>query len=380
MKLQITTKNFTMSAKYKFEPDYALHPGETLKEKLDELEMSPKEFSIRTCKPVKTISEIINCKSSITPDMAVQFEKVLSISAGFWIRHQADYNEFAAREKQKQILEEAKEWARKFPYPKMAQFGWVTETRKPEKKAEELLSFFNISKASSWENIYLNQKLPLFLRISLKHAKDPYALSTWLTKGEKTAKEKQAPDYDIKILKKILPLLKHTMFTNPDNFFSEIQSICIKAGVKVIYTPLLPKTVINGAVRWFDGNPIIQVSDRYKRYDIFWFSLFHEIGHIILHGNKKNIFIEDTKNIDQENIQEKEANDFAKKWLLSDEEYDKIIEQINNGKDIIETINLFANKFETHRDIIIGRLLFNNKDLYRFGFLQNLITKIEFQE
>ena len=142
-----------MSAKYKFEPDYAVHPGETLKEKLEELEMSPKEFSIRTGKPVKTISEIINCKSSITPDMAVQFEKVLGISAGFWIRHQADYNEFVAREKQKQILEEAKKWARKFPYAKMAQFGWVTETKKPEEKAEELLSFFNISKASSWENI-----------------------------------------------------------------------------------------------------------------------------------------------------------------------------------------------------------------------------------
>jgi addiction module HigA family antidote len=335
-----------MSAKYKFEPDYAVHPGETLKEKLEELEMSPKEFSIRTGKPVKTISEIINCKSSITPDMAVQFEKVLGISAGFWIRKQANYNEFAAREKQKQILEEAKKWARKFPYPKMAQFGWVTETRKHEEKAEELLSFFNISKASSWENIYLNQKLPLFLRISLKHAKDPYALSA----------------------------------TNPDNFFSEIKSTCIKAGVKVIYTPLLPKTVINGAVRWLGGNPIIQVSDRYKRYDIFWFSLFHEIGHIILHGNKKNIFIEDTKNIDKEDIQEKEANDFAAKWLLTDEEYDEIIEQLNNGKDIEETINLFANKFETHRDIIIGRLLFNNKDLYRFGFLQNLITKIDFQE
>ena len=98
-----------MSIKYKYQPDYAVHPGETLREKLEETGMTPKEFAIRTGKPVKTISEVLNGKSSITTDMAVQFEKVLGIPANFWTKKQANYNEFAAREKQKNEIKQTKD-------------------------------------------------------------------------------------------------------------------------------------------------------------------------------------------------------------------------------------------------------------------------------
>ena len=64
-----TTKN-------QYIPQVVFHPGETLAEKLKEMGMGPKEFAVRTGKPEKTISEILNSKSSITPEMAVQFESV----------------------------------------------------------------------------------------------------------------------------------------------------------------------------------------------------------------------------------------------------------------------------------------------------------------
>ncbi len=90
-----------MSSKFTYKPDYAVHPGETLREKLEEIGMSPKKFAIRTGKPVKTISEVLNIKSSITPAMSVLFERVLDISASFWLNKQSSYNEFLAREEQK---------------------------------------------------------------------------------------------------------------------------------------------------------------------------------------------------------------------------------------------------------------------------------------
>jgi len=369
-----------MSTKFTYKPDYAIHPGETLREKLEELKMLPKEFAVRTSKPVKTISEILNGKSSITPDMAVQFEKVLCISAGFWLKHQANYNEFVAREKHKQEISKAIEWAKQFPYSQMAKLGLVKATRKIDEKAEELLGFFNISKSSAWEDIYLKQQTPVYFRISLQHSKNPYALSVLLQMGDIEANKIQAAEFNKTKLKEILPELKSIMVNEPDDFLSQIQKICLLAGVKVIYTPILPKTVINGTVRWINNNPVIQITDRYKKYDIFWFSLFHELGHIILHGNKKNIFLEEIQGFNKKDEKEIQADNFAANLLLTNEEYSQIINELNLGKDVFETINYFAKQFNTHKDIIIGRILYKNKNLYKFGFLQKEINKIDFSE
>ena len=373
-----------MSNKYKFQPDYAVHPGETLREKLEELNMNPKEFAVRTGKPVKTISNILNGKSSITPEMAVQFERILGIPANFWMKKQANYNEFIAREKEKANLSRAIEWVKKFPYASLAELGYVKNTRILKERAEELLAFFNISKPEAWEDIYLNQKVPVFFRISLKSSKEPYALSALLRIGEIEAKKIEAAPYDRKKLKKILQDLKKIMYIAPDDFLRKVQEKCCFAGVKVIYTSNLPKTVINGVVRWIDDNPVIQMTDRFKRYDIFWFSLFHELGHVLLHGKKKNIFleeIEDIKNLDEK---EKEANKFAADFLLTNEQYEEIIEALREKRrtpdEILQIIKNFADKFKTHKDIIIGRILHDNKDLYKHGFLQRELKKIDFKQ
>lgn len=367
-----------MRARYKYEPDYAIHPGETLREKLEELRMTPKEFAVRTGKPVKTISEILNGKSSITFEMAVLFEKVLKIPANFWIKKQANYNEFVAREKHKKEIEQAVDWAKLFPYPEMAKMGLVKQTRKIEEKAEELLHYFNVSKPSAWENIYLNQQTPVFFRISLKHAKNPYALSALLRMGEIKANSMDAPDFNKAVLKSILPDLKIIMANKPNNYLQQIQEKCLLAGVKVIYTHNLPKTVIHGTVRWLNNKPVLQMTDRLKRYDIFWFSLFHEIGHILLHGNKKNIFLEEINNAEIKDRKEQEADEFATQLLLNDNEYEEIINTIKNGTDIMDVIPYYANKFGTHKDIIIGRILYRNKNLYKLGFLQKKIEKVDF--
>jgi addiction module HigA family antidote len=368
-----------MSTIYTYNPNYAIHPGETLKEALEERQMSSKEFSIRTGKPVKTISEIINAKSGITSEMAVRFEKVLNISANFWIKKQANYNEFIAKEKYIQDdIQEAKEWARLFPYPEMVKLGLVKATRKIEEKTEELLDFFNVSKHTAWENIYFNQQAPVYFRISLLHTKNPYALSVLLQMGKIEAKKINAPEYNKSKLKKILPKLKEIMSTKPDRFLQLIQKECLSAGVKVIYTVNLKNTVTNGVVRWIDNNPVIQMTDRHKRYDIFWFSLFHELGHVILHGNKKDIFLEE-KNTNSRSEREDEADAFSSEFLLKEDEYKEIIFHLNQGEDLFQTIDLYSKEFSTHRDIIIGRILRRNKQFYKLG-IHKEINRVDFKE
>ena len=76
-----------------FRPDYAVLPGDTLKETIDALGMSQANLAERTCTPRKTINEIIQGKAAITPDTALQLEKVLSIPATFWNNLERNYQE-----------------------------------------------------------------------------------------------------------------------------------------------------------------------------------------------------------------------------------------------------------------------------------------------
>jgi addiction module HigA family antidote len=358
-----------------YRPATQTHPGVTLKEKLSEIGMGAKEFAIRTAKPIKTVSNIINGKSSITPDMAVQFENVLKIPANFWLKRQQNYNEALARAKRDEMIKDSIEWAKKFPYTELAKLGWVKKTRNSYEKTKELLNFFSMSKHTAWENVYFNQQLQVNFRISLTHSKEPYALSAWLRIGELVSQRIEAQVYNKTKFLKALPKLKEIMATNEHNFFKDIQKICLDAGVVVIYTLALLKAPINGAIRWIGNNPVIQISDRFKRHDIFWFSLFHEIGHIILHGNKKNIFLENTDFNMINKEKEKEADEFAVKWALRKEEYQEILRNRNLTEDLVTG---YAKKFVTHPGIIVGRL--QHDGLIKHWQGTKLIVKIDLKK
>lgn len=355
-------------------PQSIPHPSETLIEKLEELGMGPKEFAIRTGKPEKTITAVLNGECSITPEMAVLFESVLKIPARFWLENQRQYDEFAARTKRIAVIEEAIEWAKCFPYAQMAQFGWVKATRKAEEKVEELFNFFGLSNRAAWENYYLGQKLKLSFRISLKHTSDPYAVSAWLRQGEIISAGLKVPAFDAQKFKYNLQVIKSLMATQPRDFFPQLQNLCADAGVKLVYTPCLPKAPISGSSRWLNDTPLIQLSARYGQNDRFWFTFFHEAGHILLHG-KKYISLESIDFPDAEADKEKEADEFSVTWTFNQEQEEEVIASAPLSEEDIET---FARKFNTHPAMIIGR--FHHKELLPYHMGRKFIIPINLGE
>jgi HTH-type transcriptional regulator/antitoxin HigA len=325
--------------------------------------MGPKEFAVRTGKPEKTITAVLKGESSVTPDMAVQFENVLKIPAQFWLNKQRNFDEHIAREKRAEVIIQAIEWAKSFPVKDMISKGWIPSLTNWEQKAGALLSFFGISTHAAWEDYYFKQQLKVAFRISLAHTKEPYAISAWLRKGELQAAELQAEDYSDKLFKNALSGIKSIMANHPSDFLPKLQAICCKAGVKVVFTPNINKAPINGSTRWINDTPLIQLSGRHKRNDGFWFTFFHEAGHILLHG-KKDIFLEEIDYSEKDKQKEKEANEFAIKWTLSIEEQQEIIKTAPLTE---EKIKRFAKKFNTHPAIIIGRLQHEGLVPYSIG-------------
>lgn len=357
-------------------PQTVTHPGEDLREKLEELNMTPMEFSVRCNKPVQTISKVLNGKSAITPEMAVQFENVLQIPARYWLKRQYHYDEAVARNKRQQAIEQAKDWTEKFPYADMAKKGWVIATGSAGEKTEALLAYFGISTHIAWEKFYILSELKASFRISLAHTKTPHALSAWLRRGDLLAKDIEVPVYSPKKLKAILPDLKNIMAQHPVDFFVQAQELCKSAGVKVVYTPCLPKAPINGVARWIENNtiPLIQISDRYKRNDIFWFSFFHELGHILLHG-VKDIFLESVDYEVADKDKEAEADAFAVAWTFTEKQEQEVLKKENLDREMI--IN-YAKKFNTHPAMIIGRL--QKKEVIHYSDGHDLLVKVDLSD
>lgn len=360
-----------MATLHQYYPQTVSHPGNTLSEILLEKDMGAKEFAVRTGKPEKTISDVLNGRSGITHEMAILFEQVLKIPAHFWTNRQKKYDEYLARLEYQKTIEEGIQWAKTIPYAKMATLGWVEPALKPENKVINLFEYFEVSNTKAYYDYYHNQKLLVNFRISLKENENAGAIAAWLRQGEIQANTIEVPEFDKNKLKEILPKLKRIMAMQPDNFLSQIQELCNYAGVKVVHTPCLPKAPIHGSTRWLGNIPLVQLSGRYKRNDIFWFTFFHEIGHILLHG-KKYISIENIEYDGENQAYEEEANSFSADIVLSQIEEDEILRNAPlNDSDIIR----FAKKFGTHPAIIIGRL--QHKRLVPYGLGNHHFAPIE---
>jgi Zn-dependent peptidase ImmA (M78 family) len=234
----------------------------------------------------------------------------------------------------------------------MAKLGWVKSTRKAAEKAAELLTFFGVASPKAWNDCYFDRKIKVSLRASLEEVKHAHALTAWLRHGQLQAQKIDAPKYSKSTFKKQLKEVQELMYLQPNDFFQQLQRICLEAGVIVVYSPSLPSVPIHGATRWNADTPIIQLTGRYKQNDIFWFTFFHEAGHILEHG-KKYISLENISYKGEDKKLEQEADEIAIAYTFS-EKQEKEFLALNSLED--EAIEAFAQKHSIHPAIIVGRL------------------------
>ena len=234
----------------------------------------------------------------------------------------------------------------------MRKYAWLPDTKEKHILVDNLLKFFSVASTDEWERIYVDEEVSVAFKISLAHTQSPHAISAWLRKGEIQAKEIDIAEFDKKKFKDALSEIKELAFLMPEDFTKQLQNICAKCGVAVVFTQNLPKAPISGATRWFHNRPIIQLSGRFRTNDHFWFTFFHEAAHIILHG-KKDIFLENVEGTEIDQEKEQEANAFASKILLTENELQLIIDAVPMTEKMIHK---FAKKFRTPAGVIIGRL------------------------
>ncbi len=124
-------------------------------------------------------------------------------------------------------------------------------------------------------------------------------------------------------------------------------------GVAVVIEPHLEKTRLDGAALWHpDGFPVIGLTLRYDRLDNFWFTLFHEIGHVAHHlDSERKGFIDTDIDSSSEKKEEREADTFALDQFISPESWEEV-RNLTTAKEIRKA----AQKLAIHPAILAGRL------------------------
>ena len=137
-----------------FEPDYAIHPGETLAETLEELGMSQAELAQRMGRPLQMISEIIQGKKAITAETALQLERATGVPANFWNSSQRNYEATLACLQEDRRLAPDSSWIKQFPLKALIEKGWVPQLDSPAEQLRTLLNFFGVAGIKEWKDIW----------------------------------------------------------------------------------------------------------------------------------------------------------------------------------------------------------------------------------
>lgn len=345
-------------------PEWISPPGDTIVSILEQRELSIEEFADRVGLSERSAQQIIDGKRPIDRDLAHRLAATLGATQKFWIAREHDYRASMSPPKNGRVDTIAQLIA-KLPIRDMQSFGWIKPAQSDDAKIYACLEFFDVSTFGQWQGRYENAFQEAAYRRSTVHRSCEIATTAWLRQGEIETQEETVAAWNPGLLEaRLAPLRRLTWFKSPALFLPKVKALLAEAGVKFAIVRAPTGCTASGAVRVLpDDTPHIQLSFRFLADDQFWFSLFHEIGHLLLHFDLMPI-IENPG--EKESDIEMEADEFAGDTIVPTEFH----EELHNLPASRFPIIAFAKKVGIAPGLIVGRM--QHDGLLRYNQMQHL--------
>lgn len=356
-----------MSNEQTYFPDKPTHPGFSLALDLEFLSLSSAELSERTGITAKHLSNIINGKASITPEVAIKLERATGTKATFWNNLTRNYHASLAQiEEKKRIAIESKNVGEyKEAYQELVKNGilqkYVWTKKNFEQITDVLLSFFAVNSFSAIPNTQISA----FRHHDGKINKETVASLIQL--GERKAQSITAEPFIYQALRDALPDIKKLSLKEPEEYLPLIEEKLRTLGIILVCVPGFAHTRLQGAVKWISPDKAVLILRTKTQKgtsvteDKFWFNLFHELGHLLLHSKGDGfIDLDDKIDSDVENEADKFAsNQFMPKFntLVDLDEYKK--------NDVIRAdlaIPVLAKRYGIAPSIVAGMMSYVYQD------------------
>jgi plasmid maintenance system antidote protein VapI len=355
-----------------FNPDWVSPPGRTIQDILDARGVSVEAFceQIGCSKPF--FNRLLNGYEKIDSTLALCLENKLGVSQTFWLSRDGQYWHELENLGTISAGGDIHAWISNFPIYDMRRQGWLFFKTK-EQAAHALLRFFSVKTPNEWSLKYG----PLCDAISFKKT-DPdfinyYSIVAWLHKGAKDSEYIDVNIFDRDQLKRSIgSIVRLTWYKDPNVFMPKLKDVLSKCGVAIVAEPC-PKGCTATGAAWTerDQRATIVLSDRYKMDDHFWFAVFHEIGHLVLHDCSQKIIEESGQDNDS---RETEANEFARNIILPENKKEEILSQPLSYKRIQQK----AKSWRIAPGLLVGQL--QHERVIHFNQFNKLRRRINWAE
>jgi HTH-type transcriptional regulator/antitoxin HigA len=300
-----------------FAPSWSVHPGELLRRVLERSGIRQSELAERTGLTPKHINQIVSENIGISGDVAILLERVLGFDAQFWVRADADYQAYVSSVKAREEVSEYAQWANGFNLATLERYGIVEHDDNPATRAEKILKFFRVASPDAFEQTWLRPRVS-FRRSQSFTVHEPNT-ALWLRLVERSAEVSEVSPLRLSVLRKVARVIPGmTGLPSIEDGFRAAKAALADAGVVLTFVRQVPGTRVGGATWWLSAErPVIGLTERNRKLDIFWFNLLHEIAHILLHP-KRMTFLDLESDKSLSDAAEQEADRFAEQSLLSD--------------------------------------------------------------
>ncbi|MBY3504010.1 ImmA/IrrE family metallo-endopeptidase [Rhizobium laguerreae] len=300
-----------------FAPDWTAAPGRTIRRIMTRRGLSVYELATEIDVSEAKAEALIEGNVLIDKELAERLSAALGSSSSFWIRRESDYRNDLRRLQSTESRSEAldQSWAKSFPIRDMQKFGWLPAAVTKSNCDQILRDFFAVGSIQAWQQRFAPTTALAAFRTSPTFESNPAAVTAWLRWAEIQSDTIQTRDWNPGRLATNLSQMRAlTRRNHPRKFIPELKRLCADSGIALVIAPAPTGCRASGATRFLSTKKaLVVLSLRYKSDDHFWFTFFHEIGHLALHA-KDALFLEDGSEISSK--EEDEANKFAEEVLI----------------------------------------------------------------
>jgi HTH-type transcriptional regulator / antitoxin HigA len=338
-------------------------PGRILSRELEARGWTQKDLAEITGRPIQTINEIIQAKKQITPETALDLGEAFGTSAEFWTNLETKYRLHLARKdtQERDVIRKSQLYTLA-PISELIKRGWLQATDNLDELERQVCNFFGI------DSIAQPPKLAINFRCAQERDPEAIAQLAWVKQVENLAKQQTVGHFDRERLKAAIPKILACAKCPED--VVQVPDLLRSLGIHFVIVPHLSKTYLDGAAFYLAEHPVVALTLRYDRIDSFWFTLMHELGHIV--AGHQGSYLDDLGNLALTD-EETEANQLAANWLIDPLALQEFVVK-HQPRFSRRAIEEFSQSQKRHPGIILGRL--HNDQLIPHKNLRALLVKV----
>lgn len=352
-----------MSNYIEYDDKIAFHPGYYIKEIVEESGLTQEDFAKRLDTTPKNLSLLIRGEQNLSIDIAMKLSRMIGTSVSYWLNLQNAYDALIAEFKSKEELAQERLIFSILDYKYFREYFNLPDLpRKIDEQIVQVRNFLNVATLT----VLKKPDMAVSFRSATGEMSEANIVkaNTMVQIATNIALKTEAPKFNKPLFEEAVRYAL-TLTKDHSTFYPLIKEAFCKAGVILVILPNISGSKINGATKKVGNNIMLLVNDRRLNSDTFWFTLFHEIGHI-MNGDYGISF--DSESGEQEEIADKYAEDM----LIPCDQYQQFIAE--NRFDI-QSIRIFAKRIDRDPGIVLGRLLNDGKVNYDDWSLNSLRHK-----